>query len=233
MAKLIGIFGFSGDGKTTATVVGPDGTFKPGENYDGLNPEEHIIINLDKKELPFPNKMWSVEKKNYIATTELDKIKKVMEIASKNSKIKSLSLDTINSYLTYKEYNDRKRMTFDQWKDLALDIIELADIANSTLREDQIVYFLGHIELITDIDGNERKVLATTGKKLKKIFIESFMPIVLFTRVEAGTEGDNKHWFETKANRSSAKTPIGMFSEFLIPNSLKLVDTKVREYYGI
>lgn len=113
MAKLIGIFGFSGDGKTTATVVGPDGTFKAGENYDGLNPEEHIIINLDKKELPFPNKMWSVEKKNYIATTELDKIKKVMEIAAKDPKIKSLSLDTINSYLTYKEYNDRKRMTFD------------------------------------------------------------------------------------------------------------------------
>lgn len=119
------------------------------------------------------------------------------------------------------------------WKDLALDIIELTDLANSTLREDQIVYFFGHVELITDVDGNERKVLATTGKKLKKIFIESFMPIVLFTRVEAGTEGDNKYWFETKANRSSAKTPIGMFNDFLIPNSLRLVDTKIREYYGI
>ncbi len=116
---------------------------------------------------------------------------------------------------------------------MALDIIELTDMANTILREDQVVYFFGHVELITDVDGNERKVLATIGKKLKKIFIESFMPIVLFTRVENGAEGDNKYWFETKANRSTAKTPIGMFSDFLIPNSLKLVDDKIREYYEI
>jgi hypothetical protein len=160
-------------------------------------------------------------------------IKKVMEAAAKDLKIKSLSLDTLNSYLTFREYNDRKKMTFDQWRDLALDIVELTDIANTVLRQDQIVYFFGHTELITDVDGNERKVLATTGKKLKKIFPESFMPIVLFTRVEAGTDGDNKYWFETKANRSSAKTPIGMFKDFLIPNSLRLVDDKIREYYGI
>jgi hypothetical protein len=160
-------------------------------------------------------------------------IKKVMELAAKDPKIKSLSLDTLNSYLTFREYNDRKKMVFDQWRDLALDIVELTDIANTLLRPDQIVYFLGHVELITDVDGNERKVLATVGKKLKKIFPESLIPIVLFTKVEAGTNGDNKYWFETKANRSSAKTPIGMFKDFLIPNSLKLVDSAIREYYGL
>ncbi len=233
MAKLVGIFGYSGDGKTTATIINPDGSVKLGEGYEGLNPDEHIIINCDKKELPFPGGMWSEAKKNYKATDDFTVIKKIMEMAAKDPNIKSLSIDTLNSYLTFKEYNDRRKMTFDQWRDLALDIVELTSIANSVLREDQIVYFIGHVELITDVDGNERKVLASTGKKLKKIFIESLMPIVLFTRIESGKDGDNKYWFETKANRSSAKTPIGMFDKFLIPNSLKLVDTKIRQYYGI
>ena len=51
------------------------------------------------------------------------------------------------------------------------------------------------------------------------------------TRVEYGDDGDNKYWFQTKANHSSAKTPLGLFSEFEIPNSLKLVDDAVRKYY--
>lgn len=120
-----------------------------------------------------------------------------------------------------------------QWRDIALDIVELAALANETLREDQVVYLMGHVELITDVDGNERKVLASVGKKLKKIFIESLMPTVLFTRVEPGINGENKYYFETRANKSSAKTPIGMFDNFLIPNSLKLVDDSVRKYYEI
>jgi hypothetical protein len=233
MAKLVGIFGFSGDGKTTSTIIAPDGSFNVGDKYDGLSPDSHIIINCDLKELPFPGNMWSFEKKNYIATAEFDKIKVVMQAAAKDQKIKTISVDTLNSYLTFKEYNERKRMSFDQWKDLALDIVELTVIANSVLRQDQVVFFFGHIELITDVNGDERKVLATTGKKLKKIFPESLMPIVLFTRVEAGEKGDNKYYFETRANKSSAKTPLGMFEEFLIPNSLKLVDNKIREYYKI
>lgn len=120
-----------------------------------------------------------------------------------------------------------------QWRDLSLDIVELIDLCNTKLRPDQIAYLFGHVEMIEKPDGTSEKVLATTGKKLKKIFPESLMPIVLFTNVENGLNGDNKYRFETKKNNSSSKTPIGMFEEFLIPNSLKLVDNTIREYYGI
>ena len=51
------------------------------------------------------------------------------------------------------------------------------------------------------------------------------------TRVEFGSDGDNKYYFHTKANHSSAKTPLGMFNSFEIPNSLKLVDDAIRNYY--
>lgn len=232
MGKVVGIFSGSGNGKTTSTVINPDGTFDfSAEEYKGMNPASHFIINLDKKELPFPDNMWCKEKGNYIATDNYDTILKCIDHCAKNPKIKSVSLDTLNSYLTFKEFNDRKKMTFDQWRDLTLDIVELIDVCNNRLRQDQIAYLFGHVEMVTKADGTDEQVLATIGKKLKKIFPESLIPIVLFGSVEAGMNGDNTFQFETKKNRSSAKTPIGMFKEFLIPNSLKLVDDTIRGYY--
>ncbi len=131
-----------------------------------------------------------------------------------------------------KEFNDRKKMTFDQWKDYANDVIELNSMCNS-LRSDQIVYIMGHTMLQTQPDGSEKTVFSVSGKKLTKTQPEGFYPIVFMTRVDYGDEGDNRYYFQTKANHSSAKTPIGMFDKFEIPNSLKLVDDTIRKYYAI
>ena len=92
---------------------------------------------------------------------------------------------------------------------------------------------MGHTMLQTQPDGTEKIVFSVIGKKLTKTPPEGFYPIVIMTRVEFGDNGDNKYWFQTKANHSSAKTPLGMFSKFEIPNSLKLVDDTVRKYYKI
>lgn len=188
------------------------------------------------KSLPFPasmKKRWCAENKNYRETCDMDMIIKTLKFWAADPNIKSCSIDTVNSYITYKEMLERRKMTFDQWKDMAIDVVDLITTANTVLREDQVCYILGHVEMITDIDGNERKVLATSGRKLKKIFPESLFPIVLFTHVEPGMDGDNKYYFETKANHSSGKTPIGMFRDFLIPNSMALVDQTIREYYDM
>lgn len=112
MGKLVGIFGPSGDGKTTSTIINPDGKFDI-ENYNGMSPESHFIINLDRKELPFPAGMWNESKRNYITTSDFAKIKETMAWIATQEHIKSVSLDTINIYLAYKEFNDRKKMTFD------------------------------------------------------------------------------------------------------------------------
>ena len=85
--------------------------------------------------------------------------------------------------------------------------------------------------LQTQPDQSEKMVFSVIGKKLTRTQPEGFYPIVLMTRVEYGDDGANKYWFQTKANHSSAKTPLGLFNEFEIPNSLKLVDDAVRKYY--
>ena len=230
MAVIIAVLGPSGDGKTTSTIINPDGKFDL-ENYQGMNPESHFIINLDRKTLPFPAGMWDTEHKNYIEPTSFDQIKKALEFCAKNEKIKSVAIDTINIWLAMKEFNDRKKMTFDQWRDVANDVIELNILCNTTLRKNQIVYIFGHTMLQTQPDQSEKTVFSVIGKKLTRTQPEGFYPIVLMTRVEYGDDGANKYWFQTKANHSSAKTPLGLFSEFEIPNSLRLVDDAVRKYY--
>jgi hypothetical protein len=123
------------------------------------------------------------------------------------------------------------KITKRQWRDVANDVIELNILCNTTLRKDQIVYIFGHTMLQTQPDQSEKMVFSVIGKKLTRTQPEGFYPIVLMTRVEYGDNGDNKYWFQTKANHSSAKSPLGLFEKYEIPNSLKLVDDAVRAYY--
>lgn len=230
MAKIVAILGSSGDGKTTSTIINPDGTFNL-DDYQGMNPESHFILNLDRKTLPFPAGMWGLDKKNYYEPKDFKEIRMMIEWCAKQPNIKSVAIDTVNIYLAMKEFNDRRKMTYDQWKDVANDVIELNMLCNTTLRDDQIVYIMGHTMLQTQADGSEKTVFSVIGKKLTKTQPEGFYPMVLMTRVEYGDNGDNKYYFQTKANHSSAKTPLGMFKDFEIPNSLRLVDDTIREYY--
>jgi len=231
MGKIVAIFGESGDGKTTSTIIGPNGKFN--NPYDGMNPETHLILNLDEKPLPLPANLWSEKIGNCIHPKDFNEIRGIIEAAAASPKVKSISIDTINIYLAMKEFNDRKKMTYDQWRDAANDIIELNMLCNKTLRDDQIAYIMGHTMLQTQPDGSEKRVCSVIGKKLTKVQPEGFYTIVLFTRVEYGTNGNNKYFFQTQAAKSSAKSPIGMFDKFEIPNSMKLVDDTVRKYYGI
>ena len=230
MAVIVAVLGSSGDGKTTSTIINPDGKFDL-EHYQGMDPKSHFILNLDRKTLPFPAGMWGTEQRNYVEPKNFDEIRSALTYCAKQKEIKSIAIDTINIYLAMKEFNERKKLSFDNWRDIANDVIELNTLCNTTLRDDQIVYIMGHTMLQTQQDGTEKTVFSVIGKKLTKTQPEGFYPIVLMTRVEYGDNGDNKFYFQTKANHSSAKTPLGLFDKFEIPNSLKLVDSKIREYY--
>lgn len=231
MAITVGIFTMSGGGKSTSLVINPDGTYNPSD-YKGMDLDSTIYFNCDKKKPPFKTDKF-VKGLNYFETSDSNLILSTIKaVSEKGLKYKAIVIDTINGVMVDKEMLESKKLTFDKWADLAKDIYELISVSNG-LRDDLIIYLLGHITLYTDVDGNESKCLITNGRKLEKIKLESKLPVVLFGGVERGNEGKNKHYFETQANRSTAKTPIGMFSEFSIPNSMKLVDTKIREYYEI
>lgn len=252
MAITVGILCQSGSGKTTSIVINPDGKCiyledghtDKAEVYEAMDPETTVIINSDRKRLPFPlDDKWK-EGANLFSISSIDTLLgKGIEARNVNeygllqkigagSKIKSVYIDTLNGVLLDKEMLESKKPSFDKWYDMAKDIYELITVCNS-LRDDLVVYISGHITLYTDVDGSESRCLLTNGKKLEKIKLETKFPIVLFGNVERGSNGNNKYFFETQANRSTGKTPLGMFKDFKIPNSLKLVDDTIRKYYGI
>lgn len=112
MAKIVAIIGSSGDGKTTSTIINPDGSFDL-NNYQGMDPKSHLILNLDRKTLPFPAGMWGKEQHNYCEPETFDDIRKTLKYAATKPEIKSVSVDTVNVYLAMKEFNDRKKMNYD------------------------------------------------------------------------------------------------------------------------
>jgi hypothetical protein len=241
MAKTAMVIGASGDGKSTAIVINPDGKYfedpkwkEEQLTYEGLNPETTVLFNCDGKEYPFPAEKlgWKEGTNMFTSTYEkpmsADLIEAYCDKISAGTKIKTIIIDTINGSMNDKEMLETRKMTFDKWYDLAKDYYKLCVKANS-YRKDLIIYLFGHV--IVNDAGN--KALVTNGKKLEKIELESKVSVVLLTHVENGVDGDNKFMFETQKANSSGKSPIGMFDEFLIPNSLKLVDDKIRKYYGI
>ena len=119
MAKIVAILGSSGDGKTTSTIINPDGGFDM-EDYHGMDPKTHFILNLDRKALPFPAGMWDESRKNYYEPKDFKEIKMMLEWCAKQEHVKSVAIDTINIYLAMKEFNDRKKMSFDQWREVAI-----------------------------------------------------------------------------------------------------------------
>lgn len=242
MAITVGIFAESGQGKTTSLVVNPDGTisledlFKgTKETYQGMDPSSTVVINADRKSLPFPKPKingW-MKDKNVFWESDMSKVKSICTHANKYENIKSIFVDTVNGIMLDREMNDIKKKSYDKWADLAQEVYEFINFANSELRPDMIVYLGGHVSTFTDTDGNESKCLVTNGRKLEKIRLETKLPIVLFASVNRGEAGKHEYKFETQANRSTGKSPLGMFDDFLIPNSLKLVDSTIRKYYGI
>lgn len=239
MALVIGIVGESGDGKTTSLIVGPDGSipfdednnYVP-EKYAGMDPKTTVVINADGKYLPFSIPGFEYGK-NVFNTSDVPQIRAMLAKLNNVPSIKSVVIDTINAVMLDREMLEMRTPTYDRWKALAQDVYELIVECNISLRPNLVVYVLAHTALFTDVDGNDSKGILTSGKKLDKIRLESKMPIVLYTYVDKVINGDNKFYFETRKNRSTAKTPLGMFKSFRIPNSLRLVENAVRTYYKI
>lgn len=246
MAKTAMIIAPSGDGKSTSIIVNPNGTLPINpdgslipDGYEGMDPQTTVIYNCDGKELPFPYKRLGWTEGQNLFTTSFDKPltaelleKQIIAISANAPNIKAVIIDTVNGSMNDKEMLDTYKMTYDKWYDLAKDFYRLMVRAN-TLRDDLIIYFFGHVFIFTDSYGQESRGLVTNGKKLEKIQLETKIPIVLHTSVKYGADGKNEYTFETQKSKSTGKTPYGMFDKFLIPNSLKLVDGRIRAYYSI
>ena len=180
-----------------------------------LNPEKIGVFLVEKPRLPF-RKQFRVIKNatyNHILTALAD------------SKCKIYVIDD-SQYLLVNEFFDRANETgYQKFTDMALKFRNLIHFVINKTPDDVIVYFLHH----TETDANGKLKAKTIGKMLdEKLTVEGLFDIVLRTEVNA--EG---HWFRTQSNGyDTVKSPYEMFPE-RIPNDLAVVDTAIREYYGM
>lgn len=196
-------------------ILGESGSGKSA-SMRNFKPGDVGIINVSGKPLPFRNNLKTVNTDNYE-----DIVKTIIA-----AKAKALVIDDAQ-YLMANEFMRTAKVTgYQKFTDLALNFWKLIQVVINNLPPDKIVYFLAHVE--RDANGNEK--MKTIGKLLdEKITIEGLFTIVLKTVVQ-----DRHYQFATQTNgQDTVKTPMGMFDDLLIENDLKMVDSTIREYYGI
>lgn len=174
------------------------------------------IINVASKPLPFKSEIKPFNSDNYM----------LIEDVIKKATAKSIAIDDCQYLMANEFMRNAKVQGFQKFTDIALNFWSLAQMVVQELPADVIVYFMSH----TEIDANGNVKMKTIGKMLdEKITMEGLFTIVLRTQV-----ADGKYTFRTQTDGSDpVKSPIGMFSDLEIDNDLKMVDTIIREYYGL
>lgn len=212
MALPVLLIGRSGSGKTYS--------------LKNFAPDEVGVISVEKGRLPFKSGIKVTKLKNFenedYSPAQLNAARYAwLELCIEKSTVKSIVIDD-SQYLLANELFDRaNEKGYDKFTEMAAKFRGLIHFVNELEEEDKIVYFLHHSEL--DADGKEK--VKTIGKMLdEKLCVEGCFDVVIYCQ-------DYK--FFTQSNgQSVAKTPEGMF-DLEMPNDLKLVDTTIRDYYGL
>lgn len=196
------ILGESGSGKSTS--------------LRNFKPDEYLLLNVAGKPLPFRGRpKYVINNPDYLTISK----------AISNSPAKAVVIDD-SQYLMAFDFFDRANETgYQKFTDLALNFKNLIDVVRKFTPQDEIVYFLHHVE--TTNDGKTKA--KTIGKMLdEKLTIEGLFSVVLMCR----TDG-KRHYFETQSDgNTTAKSPMDMF-DIEIDNDLKFVDQTIREYWEL
>lgn len=181
-------------------------------NFD---PAEIGIFNVASKPLPFRKKMKVVNGAGYW---------KILQSLS-NPKLKAYAIDDSQYLLAFEFFDKAQETGYGKFTQLALNFRNLIQFVIMNTPPDVIVYFLHHTERRDDGVLKAK----TIGKMLdEKLTVEGLFSIVLLCQAR-----QDKHVFVTQSSGiSTAKSPMDMFPGE-IDNDLKLVDTAIREYWGL
>ena len=176
---------------------------------------EIVIYNIAGKPLPFKNQLNKADNVSYTQIAN--------NMIKKN--YKTYVIDDSQYLMAFEMFDRAKETGYNKFTDVALNFRNLVDFVIKQMPTDTIVYFLHHIET-TETGKIKAK---TSGKMLdNQLTLEGLFSIVLLCK----TDG-KEHYFETQSDGYTTwKSPMEMF-DFKIDNDLKMVDTKIREYYEL
>ena len=218
MAKVIGVMGESGAGKTTA--------------MRNLPPKETFYFDCDGKGMNWKGwkSQYSQDKKNYWKSDSFSVVAQIMEKIDKDEQrknIKYVVIDTINGMMVAEEMRILAMSSGDKrsaWSDLAQNGWTIINKALA-MRDDLTIIILCHSETISDENGIIRTRIKTNGRKLEKLVLESKMTTVIWA-----VRQDGKYKFILSADGSTCKVPLGAFEDSEIDNDIMLVIDALKEF---
>lgn len=195
-------------------VVGKSGSGKSA-SLRNFKKDEIAVANVLGKPLPF---------KSDIEAPKVDDYNVIIEAIKRTDK-KIIVIDDAGYLLTNDFMNKSSVKGYDKYNDMANNFWNLVNSIKD-IDGGKTVYLIMHED--TDEFGNIKP--KTIGKLLDdKVNLQGMFTICIRTMFENG-----KYIFRLKTNgQDCVKTPIGMFDEEEIENDLKIVDTKIREYYDL
>ena len=223
MAKVIGVMGESGAGKT--------------KSMEHLDPKTTMYIDADLKGLNWKGwrTQYNSKNANYVATDSFSNVSRLLDRINKLEgddkktfgNIKTIVIDTLNGMMVAEEMRILAMQGGDKrsaWTDLAANGW---DIINKALkmRADLTVIILCHSETISDDNGIIRTRIKTNGRKLEKLVLESKMTTVIWA-----VRQDGKYKFILSADGCTCKVPFGAFETDEIDNDITLVLKALEEY---
>ena len=226
MAKVIGVMGESGSGKTTA--------------MRNLPPEQTFYLDCDKKGLNW--KGWRNQyadirdgkedksKGFYLSSDIFASVSSALRHVNEDEKykrIKYVVIDTLNGLMVAEEMKILAMQSGDKrsaWSDLAQNGWAIVNQALE-LRDDLTVIILCHSETISDENGIIRTRIKTNGRKLEKLVLESKMTTVVWA-----VRQDGKYKFILSADGSTCKVPMGSFNTDECDNDIMLIIKALEDY---
>ena len=213
MARVILVYGESGSGKTTS--------------LRNLDSDRTFIVDADRKGLAWKGwkKGYNKEKKNYVQTSSVPTIETIYQKMQGEwaDKFDTLVIDGLSTIMVDDEMARAKERGFDKFVDLAQCVWQVVSDAH-LLRDDLTVVFIAHSITEHDEGGYLWTHVKTGGRKLDKICLESKFTTVLWAKAL-----DGNYVFETQADHSTAKSPMGCF-EKTIPNDMVNVIKELKAY---
>jgi len=218
MAKVIGVMGESGSGKTTA--------------MRNLPPAETFYIDCDKKGLNWKGwrKQFNEEAKNYWSSDSfsiVDQLLRKIDTEEQFKQIKYVVIDTLNGMMVAEEMKILSMQSGDKrsaWSDLAQNGWSIINQCLE-MRDDLTVIILCHSETISDDNGIIRTRIKTNGRKLEKLVLESKMTTVIWA-----VRQDGNYKFILSADGSTCKVPLGAFQMDECDNDIMIVIKALEEY---
>lgn len=196
-------------------ILGESGSGKS-TSLRNFDPEEVAIFNVAGKRMPFKKKLpYIIETSNYTQ----------IENKLKEGKFKKYVIDDSQYLLAFELFDKANVAGYNKFTTMAVNFQRLISTIVNDTPKDCIVYLLHHTE-----ETNTGKIkIKTVGQMLdNQLTVEGLFTIVLLAKYS-----NKEYKFLTQTDGSNpCKSPMDMF-DLEIPNDLKLVDQKIREYYEL